>query len=266
MAPISRQEIPQEILKELGGIHRISFPPQGQTSDVAIIDAGKGLFVLKRAKGEQYAEWLRREAFVLECLSPTALRVPKVYQFVQRQDERDGVQSWLLMECLLGVPIRQILTRERDPVARSRLLFEFGKSLREIHATPCPDQLKSDRKWLDRMLEQAEYNLIHYQVDGTAALLEKLKNNRPADVGQTLIHGDSTVDNFLVHEGRISGIIDWSGGAHGDPRYDVSLAIRPDPGIFQSAQDHDAFFDGYGEKIITDEEYEYFADGLYDFF
>ena len=70
----------------------------------------------------------------------------------------------------------------------------------------------------------------------------------------------------MVYEGRISGIIDWSGGAYGDPRYDLSLAIRPKPNIFQSSKDHNAFFDGYGKKIITDAEYEYFEDGLYAFF
>lgn len=115
------------------------------------------------------------------------------------------------------------------------------------------------------MLKQAKYNLEHNKVDGTTALLENLKNQKPATSEQMLINGDCIMDNFLVHEGNISGIIDWSGGAYVDPRYDVSLAIRPKHNVFQSTKDHSAFFKGYGEKIITHEEYEYF-NGLYEFF
>ncbi|GBF74374.1 aminoglycoside phosphotransferase APH(3') [Paenibacillus sp. 598K] len=253
-------------MKELGAICNNTFPRQGHTSDVGIIESEKGLSVLKRTRGAQYSEWLRRESYILECLSQTNLRVPKVYQFFQHQDEAEGIQSWLLMEYLQGETIRKILTHENDSGTRHNILFDFGRSLRELHSTSCPDELKSSEKWLDMILNQAEYNLEHYKVDGTAALLEKLKNKKPTDFEQTLIHGDCTIDNFLVHEGRISGIIDWSGGAYGDPRYDVSLAIRPKPNIFQSSRDHQAFFDGYGKKIITDEEYEYFEDGLYAFF
>lgn len=51
MKPISQQEIPQEIIKELGVISNIIFPQQGHTSDVGIIDSEKGLFVLKRTRG-----------------------------------------------------------------------------------------------------------------------------------------------------------------------------------------------------------------------
>ncbi|MFM9276900.1 phosphotransferase family protein [Paenibacillus jiagnxiensis] len=266
MEPISQQQIPHEVIKELGAIYNITFPRQGHSSDVGIIHSEKGVSVLKRTRGEQYSEWLRRESSILECLFQTHLRVPRVYQFLQQQDENEGIQSWLRLEYLQGETIRKMLTYENDSATRYEILFDFGRSLRELHSTPCPNELKCGGAWLDDMLKQAEYNLEHYKVDGNQALLEKLKNKKPTDFEQTLIHGDFTIDNVLVNEGRISGIIDWSGGAYGDPRYDVSLAIRPKPNIFQSTKDYCDFFDGYGEKIITDEDYEYFEDGLYTFF
>ncbi|RXZ79796.1 aminoglycoside phosphotransferase family protein [Paenibacillaceae bacterium] len=265
MEPISKQEIPHEIMKQLGTISKIFFPRQGHTSNVGIIHSEKGFSVLKRTKGNQYSEWLRRESSILACLSQTHLRVPKVYQFIQHGDENEGIQSWLLMEYIRGETIRKILTHENDAAKRYNILADFGRSLRELHSTPCPDELKSSGTWLDNMLKQAEYNLEHYKVDGTPSLLEELKNKKPNEVDQTLIHGDCTIDNFLVCEGRIAGMIDWSGGAFGDPRYDVALAIRAKPNIFQSNKDHDAFFDGYGDMIISDEESNYFANGLYAF-
>jgi len=174
LEPISKEEIPNEVIKDLGAISNINFPRQGHTSDVGIIDSENGLFVLKRTRGEQYSEWLRKESSILECLSQTHLRVPKVYQFIQHQDDNEGIQSWLLMEYLQGETIRKILTHENDPDTRYNILFDFGRRLRELHSTPCPDELKSGEKWLDIMLKQAEYNLEHYKVDGTTALLEKL--------------------------------------------------------------------------------------------
>jgi len=92
----------------------------------------------------------------LECLSQTHLRVPKVYQFIQHQDENDGIQSWLLMEYLQRETIRKILTHENDSDTRYHLLFDFGRSLRELHSTSCPDELKSGKKWIDIILKQAE--------------------------------------------------------------------------------------------------------------
>lgn len=267
MAPIGIKEIPSKIRKQLGHIHHITFPGQGQTSDVGIIHSARGVSVLKRAKGRQFSEWLEREAYVLECLAQTDLKVPQIYDFVQRDDEEDedAIESWLLMEHMEGETLLDFLADEDDPVTRYHILFQFGRTLRRIHSTPCPDGLVSDVKWLDRMLEQAEYNLEHFNA-GTEELLEELRNNKPEDIEPTLIHGDFTVDNVLVDEGGISGIIDWSGGAYGDPRYDVALAIRPKQVVFENEDDLEAFFDGYGKKIINDEEYDYFERGLYTFF
>ncbi len=70
----------------------------------------------------------------------------------------------------------------------------------------------------------------------------------------------------MVSNGSITGVIDWSGGAYGDPRYDVSLAIRPKPNVFVNERDKQIFFEGYGGTIIDKDDYNYFANGLYEFF
>jgi len=117
------------------------------------------------------------------------------------------------------------------------------------------------------MLEQAEYNLHHYTVDGSAAQLAELRQHRPRPVPVTLIHGDFTVDNVLIKDRKVIGVIDWMGGGMGDPRYDLALAIRPkSSGLFHEPQDRAAFFEGYGELVTLHEsEYSYFVT-LYEFF
>jgi aminoglycoside phosphotransferase (APT) family kinase protein len=64
---------------------------------------------------------------------------------------------------------------------------------------------------------------------------------------------------------QVSGVIDWAGGAAGDPRYDIALACRPKPEVFQIPAEIDAFFEGYGGSPLSEEEYEYFV-GLYEIF
>jgi aminoglycoside phosphotransferase (APT) family kinase protein len=122
--------------------------------------------------------------------------------------------------------------------------------IRHSHSTPCPNELIHERPWLDQMLYQSEYNLKNYKVDGTEELLEKIKMNKPNDYNQTLIHGDYTIDNVLVSNGVITGVIDWAGGTYGDPRYDVSLAIRPKPNAFENEIENKFFLKGTGERLL----------------
>jgi aminoglycoside phosphotransferase (APT) family kinase protein len=260
--PIQLNELPIEINEVLGDIKNIRFPKQGYTSDVGVIETNDTTYVVKRAKGEQFCSWLSKEAFVLNALQNSSLPIPKVFKYV---DKNEGAQSWLLMEFLEGETVREALLSEQNKEKRMDIIYLFGKILSQIHNSPCPEELESSSLWIDEMLKNAEYNLNHYEVDGTRELLEKLKTKRPKPFKQTLIHGDFTIDNVLVKNGKITGIIDWSGGAFGDPRYDVALAIRPKKNAFEE-EDATIFFEGYGSKIINKEENQYFDSGLYEFF
>lgn len=245
-------------------IYSIRFPRQGYTSDVGLIDSERGSYALKRTKEELYGSWLKREISVLNCLTKeTDLSIPKVKKFVVQEEK---TQCWALIEFLEGETLRTALKNEKNREKRHEIIFNFGKILSQIHSTPCPKELINDQYWIDQMLIQAEDNLNNYKVDGTDELLDRIKRNKPNNYKQTLIHGDFTIDNVLVEGGKITGVIDWGAAAYGDPRYDVSLAIRPKPNIFEDEIDKEIFFKGYGEKIIDQKVYEYFVNGLYEFF
>ena len=62
----------------------------------------------------------------------------------------------------------------------------------------------------------------------------------------------------------LTAVIDWSGGACGDARYDMALAVRFEDGIF-TGKERASFFKGY-VKQISQNEFCYFAEGLYEFF
>jgi aminoglycoside phosphotransferase (APT) family kinase protein len=262
---LTLDELPDEVRSCLGTVRRLSYPPQGCTSDSAIADGERGIYLIKRSRGAQFSEWLAREYRVLTALAASPLPVPRPHRFLQR-GAPPGVEAWLVMDCLPGASLRSVLHDSPAPATRSRLLRAFGQVLAAIHATPAPPDLtQADRPWLDRMLDMAAYNLAHYPVDGSLELLERLQVDRPAGVSASLIHGDFTLDNVLVAGGAVSGVIDWSGGDWGDLRYDLALAIRPEPEAFDHPADKQAFFEGYGSRPLSDDEYRYF-NGLYEFF
>jgi len=261
--PIRLDEIPNELFDSLGTVKNIYFPSQGHTSDVGIVESTRGRYVLKRTKGEQYCSWLSREVHALKCLSGTSLPIPAVYQAVEQKNEN---QAWALLQYFEGETLREALFKEKNTDRRHEMIYNFGVILSTIHSTPCPKQLVGDFVWLDEMLVQAEYNFNHYVVDGTEDLLQFLKANKPEPIPNTLIHGDFNTSNVLVSAGKITSVIDWSGAGFGDPRYDMSLAIRPKPNIFEIQSEIDIFFEGYGTNILGEREYKYFNEGLYEFF
>ncbi|HZG84230.1 aminoglycoside phosphotransferase family protein [Paenibacillus sp.] len=263
MLPIKVDEIPNEIIDCLDSINDIKFPRQGHTSDVGIVESAKGRFILKRTKGKQYCSWLTNEVRILKYLNNTPLPIPNVYLFVEQTKEN---QSWALLQYFEGETLRQALPNEKNKNKKHEMIFEFGAVLAQIHSTPCPKDIMWDSDWLEEMLRRAEFNLKNDSVDGTPELLEELKTNKPAPVKNTLIHGDFTIDNVIFHDGKVTSVIDWSGGAFGDPRYDLSLAIRPKPNAIETKSEIDAFFEGYGKKILDEREYKYFENGLYAFF
>lgn len=264
MPPIQLNEIPIELKEYLNTIISIKFPRQGYTSNLGIIESDKGTFALKRTKGTLHRSMLKKEVSILKCLNEkTELPVPKVKKYIEQNNHNE---SWALIDFIEGETIRMALLNETNNKKRQEIIFNFGKILSEMHSTPCPEEIINKQPWLDRMLDQSEYNLKHYEVDGTKELLEKLKVQKPKEYKQTLIHGDFTIDNVMVSNGVITGVIDWSNGAYGDPRFDVSLAIRPKQNAFTNESDKEIFFKGYGGKIIEQDDYDYFANGLYEFF
>lgn len=258
MQPIRINEIPIQIKDFAGTINSITFPRQGYTSDVGIIESQSGFYALKRTKGLLNNTSLKREAAVLTHLAGTQLPVPTVHQFIAQENTN---QSWALFELIEGQTLRAALSNEASEEKRLEMIFNFGKALAQIHSTFCPTEVTYKKHWLDEMLEQAACNLKTSAVDGDAELLKHLNANKPAAFKQTLIHGDFTIDNVLVHHGKVSGIIDWGGGSFGDPRYDVSIAVRPKPNAFEKESDKQLFFEGYGERNINDREYNYFVKG-----
>ena len=251
----------KEAVKEITGtIHSCSFPErQGATSTVTFIQSENGQFVCKTASVDPYRDWLTKEAVNMEQLNlHTNLQIPTFFYFWE-----DKQESHLLMSLERGVSLRKALQIAETTEEKLELIKSFGELLQKLHNTPSPPLWIEKEPWLDTQLHTAAYNLEHYEVDGNRQLLNQLIVKKPASTQQRLIHGDCTVDNVLVVDGKVQTLIDLAGTAFGDPRYDIALATRA---FRKDVRMLDAFYQGYVLQTISEDEFAYFDGGLYEFF
>ncbi|NBD26327.1 phosphotransferase family protein [Paenibacillus glycinis] len=254
-------DIPESVIRLIGDVRELGLPAQGHTSVVALATTDSGMYIMKKCVHPLYREWLRKEHRSLRLLHSAGLPIPDVIGYAE---EPSG--SWLVMSYIEGTRLREFLTTEHRASKREQAIHEYGAALKRIHESPCPAELKRQGDWLDGMLLQARSNLAHHAVDGSAELLAELERSKPDPIEATLIHGDFTIDNVLVRDRAVVGVIDWSGAAFGDPRYDAALAIRPKPNAFERAHDVALFYEAYDGLRLTIEEYRYYEEGLYAFF
>jgi aminoglycoside phosphotransferase (APT) family kinase protein len=263
---ITPECLPEEIKALAGPVYSFTYPRQGYTSDSVILICDRGTYVVKRSPGEQYSGWLSQEYRVLQALQAIPLPVPQPLFFLQHSLSGTP-EAWLMMSYLPGDSLKSVLPHMQDRTPRWHTLHAVGKALAALHRSAIPSALHAEgaEPWLESMLKQARYNLQHYDVYGSAEVLEHLERNRPQPLSPALIHGDFALDNILVLDGEVSGIVDWAWGAAGDLRYDLALVTRPKDGIFYPPEDVPPLLEGYGTTGLSQEEYGYFV-SLYEFF
>lgn len=138
-------------------------------------------------------------------------------------------RDFFIMARLPGIAAGHRLTREPalvpDPQALARAL---GANLARIHAirapvadldvlpapprNPAQDAIAAYRDWLDR-LDDA-YPALEWG-------LRWCERHAPSSFDVTLIHRDYRTGNYLVDDGRLSGVLDWEFACWGDPREDL---------------------------------------------
>jgi aminoglycoside phosphotransferase (APT) family kinase protein len=141
-------------------------------------------------------------------------------------------RQFFIMERLPGVAGAHLITRDSkltpDP---ARLAGELAENLARVHRIPIEHPALG---FLKKAL--ARENIAHYR-----AYLDTLSQAYPAlewglrwcelNVPEreeiTFIHRDYRTGNYLVHEGRLSGVLDWEFPAFGNPLEDVAwICVR----------------------------------------
>ncbi|MFC4323099.1 phosphotransferase [Litchfieldia salsa] len=248
-------------LEELiGSIYEIEkLNEQGCTSEVRRIITDHRSYLLKSAFKERYRKWLNTEAQVLKKLNTEKLiSVPEYFGFILEKNS-----SHLIMSFEGGLTLTTALNRAPSSTERKALIKSFGEFLHQFHEKKPLEILRNSSDWLEEQLIKAQFYVENGQTEGSLKLLNHLKTNKPLSVIPTMIHGDCTTDNVFVIDGAVKLFIDVAGMTVGDPRYDESLAIRE---FINNPEDLAAFYDGYKRYRVTEEEFKYFDQGLYEFF
>lgn len=138
-------------------------------------------------------------------------------------------REFFIMQALEGTAFGPKLTRDAvSDDQRSALCRELGVSLASLHRiTPPHPQLEflpapatdhaqecidTYRRYLDTL--SAGFPALEWG-------LRWCERNRPAPLPPRLLHRDYRTGNYMVADGRLSGILDWEFAGWGDPREDI---------------------------------------------
>jgi aminoglycoside phosphotransferase (APT) family kinase protein len=158
------------------------------------------------------AEWVRREAQILEQLSEKDIPAPRVFR-IDPTGSSCGSPA-LLMSHLPG-------RMELNPSNSDLWLERYVAMLVRIHKLDL--RAPEAESWLNRnsLVVPTWTTQPELWRDAIALMDEK-----PPEDEQTFIHHDYQHFNLLWQRGRISGVVDWVFGSMGSPSMDVLVGPR----------------------------------------
>jgi aminoglycoside phosphotransferase (APT) family kinase protein len=183
------------------------------------------------APGSKELEWLPK----LAPLLPVEIPLPVA------QGRPNATYPWF-WEIHAWVAGETMPVEEIDAIQAARDLAAIVRALQQVdraggppgRGIPLAERDSEFRKWLDR-----------FEGDpAVRAEWDRALAAPPWDGPPVWHHGDLDVRNWLVRDGRISGVIDWGGMGVGDPACDVMVAWK-----LHSAAARDAF----REALPTDD-------------
>lgn len=172
--------------------------------------------------GSKEFDWLPRLAAMLpmEVPVPVAQGSPGVgYPWFWE------IHTWVEGE---SVPVEQI-----DQLQAARDLAGFVAALQQADPAGAP---RGRGIPLAERDEEVRYWLARFdRADEVTSEWERALNAPPWDGRPVWHHGDLDARNWLVREGRISGVIDWGAMGVGDPAVDVMVAWKLHSGAARDA-------------------------------
>ena len=162
-----------------------------------------------------------RERAALETCAKAGLPAPRV----EAAGEFQGLPAMVLTWCP-GIPILSFI--EKKPWTLWRLGRLFGRAQAQLHAVAPPPEFAATAPadWVSRVNDEHADLATHALSLGLST--------------RSLIHMDFHPLNLISDGATVTGIIDWSGAAAGDPRADlartcITLIAAPVPPGLMSA-------------------------------
>lgn len=172
------------------------------------------------AKGE--AIGLVKEAQILAAAAQSGTPVPEIVHVCSPEDDLGDA---FIMAHVAGQTIaRKILRDDEFSLARPKLALQCGEALAKIHAVAV-DSLPPDLPISHGLDQLDRYEAIYrgFEMDRPVfeLALAWLRQNAPAPLPATLVHGDFRNGNLMVNGEGLAAVLDWELAHQGDPREDL---------------------------------------------
>ncbi len=233
-------QLPKSIVEATGKIHSSTPLSQALCNYVLLLNAEKGDFILKIARGAYRGAQLQHEYAIGKYLIHNS-------QFRLLSNpinfSKEGDFYYFLQTRISGSVL--------SPSIDQNICIQLAKSLKEIHSSSLI--YENYDVVLEYNLALAEANFHSKLIDleefigigDPSTVLSWLQSHRPSHHPLTLIHGDFRPKNTLWQDSKIVGIIDWAFSSIGDPYYDIAIIQF----YLKTQQLKDTFYIEYG---ITD--------------
>ena len=153
------------------------------------------------------------------------ISVPEIREYFYSVD-----QAWLLTAAMPGINASESLTAH--PGARSEIVKVPAQFLRDLHALPSADRpftsdhalrMADARRNMDAgLVEESDFGSMHEGWTRGAGLNGML-TLIPLPFDRVVAHGDFSLDNILLKNGRVAGCIDVGRAGLADPYQDLTI-------------------------------------------
>lgn len=269
-----RELLSSKLNREISEVERAK---GGLINDVFFVKAGGEELVLRVSPNEGPGHpGFEGERWALEECSKAGIPVPKVVGFGQIKASLPKPCQYLLITKIPGEPLLSSLPKKiayfLNPEEKERLkdlVEEAGGVLKKVHqirprgfgnlGVGGEGTYSTWREFLEGKYKTD--NLVGYLTGRrliTKKTGEKLKKvltsekNRLELASPALLHGDFYYDHIFVHEGKISGTIDFEDCLGGDPLWDLARwELYEELGV--NLKNAKSLFDGHQETLSTEE-------------
>jgi len=217
--------VPAELLQRMNVLHQTNFAlsekyPDGEQGAYVVTDHLNKRWVLKWTPGAHNLQWMQGAKTVTDLLR--SLNYPAPYYLLIGKIP-EGIYS--IQSVLPGSPLRTL-----TPTLLPRLLelneLQIGRAI--------PGRKDWHQEVINTVLLGGDGYCLHASLQqhsqGTANLLQTLQTLVMEHQGEPhrnsdIVHGDFQHSNILIHNGQISGIVDWDGSFAGDCTFDIATLL-----------------------------------------
>lgn len=188
------------------------------------------------------------------------LPVPHILHY-----EKQGGEEFLLLSEIKGKDAKNASLMKEHPVKFGQIMAETLLSVHQLNILDCLFDASLDKK-LAKAKMRVEMGLVdsddfdpERRHQTAIELLREAECNRPDESldDRVFTHGDYTPANNMLHENKVTGIIDWGRAGAADRHQDIALmlrSLRRHAGLAAA----NSFIDTYGRHKIDFSKLDYY--------